>query len=189
MMESHHKTDEQIAQKVKSGDQESFGILVDRYEEKMRRYARRFLFQDPDDAVQDIFIKAYSNMQSFDVSRKFSSWLYRVAHNEFINQIKKRKREPISYFDFDTILPHPKAKETADADILQIQDKELVNQFLPKLDPKYREPLLLYYFEELDYKEISEIMRIPVSTVGVRIKRAKENLKKYIIQSGKHERS
>jgi len=174
---------EVIAKLVQTGDRESFGLLVERYEQKMKRYVRRFLFNEQEDITQEIFIKAYSNIQSFDTSRKFSPWLYRIAHNELINQIKKRGKEQVSYFDFDTVFPHLKAKETADSDILQNQDKELIGKLLPKLDPKYREPLLLYYFEDLDYKEVAEIMRIPVSTVGVRIKRAKEILKKHIIES------
>src|SRR3954470_6961664 len=99
------ETDEQIALAVQSGRSEKFGELVERYEAKLLRYARKFLL-DPEDAqdiVQDIFIKAYENLQSFDATRRFSPWIYRIAHNEFVNALKKREsRKTIFTIDFDT---------------------------------------------------------------------------------------
>ena len=85
------QTDEQIAQAVQKGDSSAFGLLVERYEPKLLRYAKKFLFdyEDGKDIVQEVFIKAYSNIQSFDSGRSFSSWIYRIAHNEFINAIRK----------------------------------------------------------------------------------------------------
>ena len=91
------ETDEAIATRVQKGDSEAFGQLVERYEEKLMRYARKFL-RDPDDAkdiVQEVFIKSYQNIQSFDATRRFSPWIYRIAHNEFVNAIKKRSRGPV----------------------------------------------------------------------------------------------
>jgi len=74
------KTDEEIAKMVQLGDVESFGVLVERYEPKMLRYAQRFLFhkQDTEDQVQEVFLKAYTNIQGFDTKRKFSPWIYLV---------------------------------------------------------------------------------------------------------------
>ena len=110
-------SDEDLARKVQSGDTEAFGELVGRYQEKLLRYARKFLL-DPDDAqdiVQDIFIKAYHNMQSFDTSRRFSPWIYRIAHNEFINELKKRQSRKTTFtIDFDALFPHLQAVERAD---------------------------------------------------------------------------
>lgn len=108
------QTDEQIAKAVQKGDSEAFGALVERYEPKLLRYAKKFLFnyEDGKDTVQEVFIKAYANIQSFDSSRSFSSWVYRIAHNEFINAIRKKGREPISFFDPDTLFPHPTAPES-----------------------------------------------------------------------------
>ncbi len=173
-------SDEEIALSVQGGNAAAFGILMDRYEPKMLRYARRFLFgyEDAEDQVQEVFLKAYANIRSFDAGRKFSSWLYRIAHNEFINAIKKRGREPVSYLDPDLILPHPVAKERADASIIDRETCELLDRGLSKLDPKYREPLVLFHYEEMDYKEISEILRVPVATVGVRLNRGRAALKK-----------
>lgn len=172
-------TDEEIAEKIQAGNSELFGILVNRYREKIKRYAKKFLFnyEDAEDLAQQAFLKTYININSFDPQRKFSPWVYRIAHNEFINAIKKRKREPLSFFDTDTIFPHPTAKENPLKDSERAEISRVINQCLGQLNAKYREPLILYYLEGFDYNEIADIMRIPVSTVGVRLKRGKEKLK------------
>lgn len=179
----HEHTDEEIAAKVQKGDTESFRVLVERYEPKMARYAKRFFFHGDDakDLIQDVFIKAYVNIRSFDADRRFSPWIYRIAHNEFVNAVKKKQKERanVSLFDFDVLFPHLIAKETADSGVTQKELKEMLNTSLDKLGAKYREPLVLYYFEEMDYKEIGEILRIPVSTVGVRLARGKAMLQKF----------
>lgn len=170
--------DEQLASAVQRGDADSFGRLVERYQAKMLRYAHKFLLaENSEDAVQEVFIKTYQNIKSFDASQRFSPWIYRIAHNEFINHLKKNGREQLSFFDPDTFFPHPIAKETAESETESGFAKKLVESSLDKLDSKYREVLVLYYLEELSYKEISDILKIPVATVGVRIKRAKEALK------------
>jgi len=173
------RTDEQVAELVQNGASEFFGILVERYEAKMLRYGRKFLFnyEDIEDAVQQIFIQAYTNIRSFSISRKFSSWLYRIAHNTFINVIKKKKREPLLFFEPDTILFHSVKDDRIQKDFHQKEAREMLDQCLEKLSPRYREPLVLYYFEEKSYKEIAEIMHVPVATVGIRLKRGKESMR------------
>jgi len=172
-------TDEAIAREVQSGKMESFGILVKRYEAKMLRYARRFLFgyDDSADIVQEIFLKAYVNIQSFNASQKFSSWLYRIAHNEFINAIKKRGKEHLSLFDLDTLFPQSAAKENISEATNSRELKEALDKVLDKMDIKYREVLVLYCFEELNYREIAEVLHIPIATVGVRLRRGRQIIK------------
>lgn len=174
------QTDESIAEQVQQGNVHLFGVLVERYEQKLQRYAKRFLFgyEDAQDIVQDVFLKAFTNLRSFDVSLRFSPWIYRIAHNEFINAIRKKGREPLSFFDPDTLFPHPIAKERADTEVQHNELKTMLDSCLDKLDPKYREPLVLYYYEDMDYQTISEILHIPVSTVGVRLSRGKVGLQK-----------
>lgn len=175
------RTDEEIAVEVQKGDVEAFRVLVERYEAKMDRYAKRFLFAQDDakDLLQEIFIKVYVNIRSFDAERRFSPWIYRIAHNEFVNALKKKKkdRETLSLFFVDVLFPHPIAKETADEESVRREIKKVLESSLDKLDTKYREPLVLYYLEDMDYKEIADILRIPVSTVGVRLQRGKILLK------------
>jgi RNA polymerase sigma-70 factor (ECF subfamily) len=174
-------TDEKVAARVQAGDVKSFDILIERYEKKLKRYARRFLFKDDaDDIVQEVFIKTYININSFDAGKKFSSWIYRIAHNEFINAIKKKKTEKILFFDLDLLFPHPAARDSADSEAINSSLRLMLDKCLDKISAKYREPLVLYYYEDLNYKEISEILHIPASTVGVRLARGKAILKKKV---------
>ena len=180
-----HLTDEDLARGLQQGEKYLFAELVERYEAKILRYARRFLFNfhDAEDAVQEVFIKAYTNIRSFDADRRFSPWLYRIAHNELLNTLRKKIHEPVPFFDPDTLIPHPIAPEETDHTIKAKELKELMSANLDKLPPKYREPLVLYYFEDLSYQEISDIMQIPASTIGVRINRAKQALRKNLLNS------
>lgn len=184
MSEIHNPTDEELVSEVQAGAAEAFGVLVERYEDKIKRYARRFLlgYEDAEDLVQEVFIKAYINIQSFDAQRKFSSWLYRIAHNEFINAIKKKGREPLPFFDPDNLFPHPTAPESADTEINRQEMTELLESCLDKLNVKYREVLVLYYFEDMEYRAIADILKIPVATVGVRLKRGRQIMRSLIEQ-------
>jgi len=179
-------TDEAIAARVQAGETEQFSSLVERYQDKLLRYARKFLSDqdDRDDLVQDVFVKAYENMQSFDTTRRFSPWIYRIAHNEFVNAIKRRARGPVLGLDFDVVFPYLAAGETADEAALERDLKKTLEECLDQLDPKYREPLVLYYYEGLSYKDMADILRIPTSTVGVRLGSGKAMLQK--IAASKH---
>jgi RNA polymerase sigma-70 factor (ECF subfamily) len=174
------QTDEQIASRVQGGDVDAFGVLMERYEAKLERYARKFLFgrDDVDDLVQEVFIKAFTNIRGFNTALRFSPWIYRIAHNQFLNALRSREHSAVPFFDPDTIFPHPIAPETADSAASNRELRETLDRCLDRLDVKYREPLVLYYFEELDYQEIADILRIPVSTVGVRLARGRAALKK-----------
>lgn len=177
------QTDEEIVIEIKNGDKEKFGILINRYIDKLKRYATKFMQNrvDIEDLVQDVFIKAYQNIKDFDESRRFSPWIYRIAHNEFVNQIRKKITQKIMFIDFDTFFPHPEATEKTDRDTEKFFTENILEKYLNQLDDKYREVLVLYFYEEMDYKQIGEVLFIPVSTVGVRIIRAKEKLKLLIV--------
>lgn len=168
-----------LAQSAQKGDLEAFDMLIARYHQKILRYGYKFLLEAPDieDVSQEIFLKAYRYINSFDTKRKFAPWLYRIAHNEFINKGKKRKTELIDFFDFDSFFPHPVSAENIEKDLNDKQIKEMLEACLDQLADKYREPLVLFYLESLDYKDIAEVLHIPVATVGVRLNRAKKILK------------
>jgi RNA polymerase sigma-70 factor (ECF subfamily) len=179
MEQKPRQSDEEIAALIQAGNINLFGVLILRYKEKIRRYARKFLSnnEDVNDVLQDIFIKTYTNIQDFDTKRKFSSWLYRIAHNELVNKLKKKKRRILPLFDLDTFLPYSLHNDTLRQNINRRDMKKMIDKCLDKLEPKYREPIILYYLEELSYKEIADIVQIPISTVGIRIKRAKAIMK------------
>lgn len=179
-----HMTDEDIAAAVQRGDTFWFAVLVERYEPKITRYAARFLAGfDPDrlqDVVQDVFTKAFMNMKDFDASRAFSPWIYRIAHNECVNVLKKRGRDKLTFFDLDILFAYPEyevEQNDAMSELERATLKKMLDTSLEKIDPKYREALVLFYYEELDYKAIADILRIPISTVGVRLRRGRALLR------------
>lgn len=171
-------TDEQIVIEIQKGNSDSFGVLMARYEPKLKRYGRKFLSRDEDiqDLVQDVFIKTYQNIQSFDAKRSFSPWIYRIAHNTFVNELR-RTHKLLGRLDADAIFPTLAAKETADKFSFEEADKEMIENLLDRLSPKYREVVVLHYYEDLSYKEISEVLKLSVSTVGVRMTRARQKIK------------
>jgi RNA polymerase sigma-70 factor (ECF subfamily) len=182
-------TDEELALLVQNGDKEKFGFLMERYEKKLLRYGGRFLSNQDnvEDVVQEIFIKTYRSIQGFDVKMRFSPWIYRIAHNMFVNALKKKSRSPLSYIDFDTLISHPIYEDPVPAEEEQKKIKEMIDKSLDSLDQKYREILILFYIEELEYKEIAEILRIPVGTVGIRLSRARDALKKTLPKNYDHQ--
>ncbi|MCA9366994.1 RNA polymerase sigma factor [Candidatus Kaiserbacteria bacterium] len=178
LMYTETDTDEAIVAAVQTGTVDAFGEIVTRYETKMQRYARRFLSrqEDIDDLVQDVFIKVYENIQSFDTTLRFSPWIYRIAHNVFVNELKRKSRYTLPSFDPDVILPFIPAKETADAEALATELSDEMESLVTALSAKYREVLVLHYFEHLSYQEMSDVLQIPTTTVGVRMTRAREKL-------------
>ncbi len=173
-------TDEELAGAVQAGNADMFGPLVERYQDKLLRYGRKFLStpEDIEDIVQDVFVSAYQNIQSFDTAQRFSPWIYRIAHNAFVNGLRRKSRNPLVYVDFDTFLAHAVYDDPAPREREQKEIQVMLEKSLDKLDYKYREVLILYYLEEMPYKDIADILQVPQGTVGVRLKRAKEALRK-----------
>ncbi|OIP66544.1 MAG: hypothetical protein COV32_02485 [Candidatus Yonathbacteria bacterium CG10_big_fil_rev_8_21_14_0_10_43_136] len=168
-------SDEEIVEVVRSRDQELYAVIIDRYQNKLLRYAKNLLKDDSKavDVVQEAFIKAFINLQSFDVRMKFSSWIYRIAHNEAMNVIAKYKYE----------LPIPEGVDfESEEDLVETfskeETREKVNKCLLQMPMLYSEPLSLFFLEDKSYEEISDILRIPIGTVGTRINRAKILMKK-----------
>ncbi|HQT83099.1 MAG TPA: RNA polymerase sigma factor, partial [Candidatus Paceibacterota bacterium] len=146
------------------------------------RYGRKFLSDRApiEDVVQEVFIKTYQNIQSYDAARPFSPWIYRIAHNMFANALRSHSRLPFVTVDLDLFSAHTAYEIDPAGDEEREQMKALVERGLEALSPLYREVLVLYYIEQLNYQEIADVLRVPVGTVGVRLRRAREALKKYV---------
>ncbi|PJE74165.1 MAG: hypothetical protein COV01_01545 [Candidatus Taylorbacteria bacterium CG10_big_fil_rev_8_21_14_0_10_41_48] len=175
-MQSHdHYSDEKLVVLVQVENQELYSILVERYQAKLMRYIGVMIYDRAKtvDIVQETFIKAFINLKSFDAGRKFSSWIYRIAHNEALNVIKKYHREVIldDTFDFPS-------NEDISANFEQKETVEMVRVCIRSIPPIYSEPLILYVLEGKSYSEISDILRVSMGTVATRISRGKVLMKK-----------
>lgn len=181
--------DEEVVILVQNGNKDAYGELMLRFEPKINRYAHRFFREKEEitDLVQDVFIKAYVNIQSFDKTQKFSPWIYRIAHNEFVNKIAWKSIRNLVPLDGDDFLGLAlAAPEDTMREAMKLDDKRVMEKYLSELDEKYKTPIILFYYDDLSYDEISDILQIPPNTVGVRIKRGKDKLKQ-IIESKGHE--
>lgn len=170
MFQYENKTDEEVVSHIQLKDKEMYFIIVERYKVKLFRYINSIIYNESKsaDVLQETFIKAFINLRSFDNKKKFSSWIYRIAHNQAINAIKKNRREVFFEENFDI---------QSDENIMEnFEKKEItlkVGKCIEKMSLIYSEPLILYIIEDKSYEEISDILRLPMGTVATRISRAK----------------
>ena len=180
-----NRSDEELVQ-IALADQESFGLIIDRYSEPLSRYIRRLTRLDEEEAkdvLQDIFIKIYLNLNDFDHRLKFSSWIYRVAHNQVIDHWRKSQVRPSTAIDPDDAFWLSVADDLdleAEANRRELGVK--IRKLIDRLEGDYRAILILRYLEDKDYQEISDIMKKPIGTVATLINRAKKKLKNLIDQ-------
>ena len=153
-----NKTDEELINLILENN-DYYICLMLRYENRIKNYIYRISGlnqQDIEDLTQDIFIKIYRNLNDFDNSYKFTSWLYRIAHNETISYLRKQKIRPKVFGGEDEILIFEKIStdENIEADF---EKKEIifeVKKVLEKLQEKYKSVLVLKYLEERNYRKI-----------------------------------
>ncbi len=170
-----YMTDEELVVQAIAGDIQAFRPLIERYELPLFRYAV-YLVHDADaadDIVQDTFIKAYRNLNSFRTSAKFSSWIYRIAHNTAMDTLKHTHNYVAdSEIISEQVSDAPSAAVLVDMGIAG-QD---IEHCLAQLPVKYREAVALHYLQDMSYREISDVTHVSVSAVGVRVSRAKRML-------------
>ena len=169
-------------------DKEFFGVLIRRYESRLIKYVTRIAGGNKEaveDIVQNIFIKAYVNINSFKKTERFGSWLYGIAHNECIDNWRKYKKHAgnVSLESNEELL----AILASDEDLEQalvIKDRENgIRNLLDRLPIKFREVLVLRYLEDKDYVEIGSILKKPTSTVGTLLRRAKNKFKQILSEN------
>ena len=183
---SELKDEELVSLSIKNSD--FFYYIVRRYKNKLESYLRRisnFPIETIEDILQEVFIKVYQNLEGFDYKLKFSSWIYRIAHNETVSLFRKFKsrggdKEELEDKKFLAVID-----ESFDVK-KRVDEKKLikiVRETLNKIPLKYREALVLRLIEEKDYIEISDILKKPVNTVSTLINRGKKYFKKYSEES------
>ena len=157
---------------------EAFDELVRRYQAKLLRYIRRLMLlngQEAEDLLQDVFLSAYVNIGDFDPELKFSTWIYRIAHNRVISEFRKVSVRPTASFEVEQEAVLRIASDTnlpADLDRKILQKR--IRDAMRTLPLKYREVLELYYFEGLAVQEISDVLRKPVGTIGTLMRRGRQ---------------
>lgn len=167
--------------------QDFFAFIINRYKLKLFNYIRRLTNispEDTEDLLQEIFLKTYMNLNGFDTSLKFSSWIYSIARHQVISNFRKMQvRAEGHAIAIDDRLAQTIASEFNTEKEVDIQYlKENIFKILSVLDVKYREVLVLKFLEEKNYQEISDIIRRPIGTVGSLINSAKKEFKKELVK-------
>ncbi len=183
MIDAYRYTDEQLVSIILDGNSEVYEEIINRYIAKLTRYVKYLVpkSDEADDIVQNTFIKVYENLNGFRSEYKFSSWIYRIAHNETVNFLRKRYHET---FLPDLDILSFSSNETPETEYEKKEIASTTVKCLKELPVKYKEVLTLFYLEDKSYGEISVILKIPKGTVATRINRAKEKLKKICIKYG-----
>ncbi len=175
-------TDEEVVQQSLTNTA-FFEQIVLRYERKLTAYIRRLgvaTHEDQQDVLQDIFIKVYKNLNGFDTSLTFSSWIYRIAHNEAISWYRKKHVRPEGHLvdNSDDVFELQGSSEQSSEKLFDEQvNATEVKRALGAIHQKYRDALILRFFEHKEYDEIGDILKIPTGTVGTLIHRGKQELK------------
>ena len=162
------KMDEILVREVQEGNILAFEEIVRRYQKRLIWFVTRIVHDQAraEEICQDAFFKTYQVIDRVDPSKKFSTFLFEIAKNKAIDEIRKTKREvPLQ----DIAVEEKLVDETG------------IREAVEKLPKAYREPVKLYYFSDLSYQEISRKLGMPINTVRTHLRRAKERLKQWLI--------
>ncbi|MFA5828863.1 MAG: RNA polymerase sigma factor [Candidatus Shapirobacteria bacterium] len=171
-------TDEEVVALVCSGDKDKFAVIIQRYQDKLFRYIKRLTDRstaDIEDILSDVFISAYTNLLGFDPDKKFGSWIYRIAHNKVIDYFKSQKSTYSLSEDSEELVWN--GEQLLEDLEIEKENKKIIKAAVLELELKYKEVILLFYFEGKSYQEISDILHQNPNQVGVLIHRARQKLK------------
>jgi RNA polymerase sigma-70 factor, ECF subfamily len=186
-------SDHALIEATRKGDDEAFAEIVNRYRNPITNYLYRIL-NDYDEAVdlaQETFVRVFFAAERYHTGYAFSTYLYRIATNLAISEIRKRKRRKLlsltGLFSADgeaeTDFNPPDEKQLADADLLDEERKQVIARAIAALPEKYRLPIVLRDVEGKSYEEVAAILELGLGTTKSRISRArgllKEKLKHY----------
>lgn len=174
----------QLARRAQSGDQAAFADLVGRYTGAVYNQAYRMLSnaQESEDAVQEVFLRAYRRLDSYDPGRRFVTWLLTIGSNYCIDRLRRRRMSWLTLDDVAFWLTSGEAGPERKA--LEGERQRRVQQALQKLPESYRSVTVLRYWNDLSYLEIAEAMNLTEATVKTRLHRARKMLRDALSADG-----
>lgn len=174
--------DVNLVEQCLEGNQRAFEAVIDKYQGVVYNMAFRMV-NDRDDAqdiAQTVFVKVYRNLSRYDPKYKFFSWLYRIAMNETVNFLKRRRPgEPVEHLHLSV--------ETGPETVYDRSEQhDTLQQAIGELKPDYRIVIILKHLQEFSYLEISELLNIPEKTVKSRLFTARQLLRERLLEKGVH---
>ena len=186
---SKSKADDAILiDKALAGDQASYEKLMKKYYQLIHNLVYRMIIkkEDVEDLTQEAFIKAFNSLHNFDKQFAFSTWLFKIATNNAIDYLRKKRLRTFSIDkeiagdDSDYKFEIPDHENKPDKKIIDSELRKILDEAIESLPPKYKEVIVLRHNQELEYEEIAKKMKIPLGTVKAHIFRGRELMNKYL---------
>jgi RNA polymerase sigma-70 factor (ECF subfamily) len=170
-MNLSEKSDETLVKETLQGFLSSYEILVKKYQQPIKRHANRYLdSDDAEDATQETFIRAFKNLNHFDQKKLFKPWLYQIATNYCLDELRKNKK--ITALPEEIISDEKPVVEK----IMEEEETKIIRKAVDKLPDKYKLPIRGYYFDNHSYENLAKILKLPLNTIRTRLSRGKKLL-------------
>jgi RNA polymerase sigma factor (sigma-70 family) len=185
-IEKAYLTESSFIAQLKSGDEQAFQQLIQEYQQKVLNTCYGFINskEEAEDLTQDVFIEVFRSVRQFNGDSKLSTWLYRIAVTKSLEELRRRKRKKrAAYFKnltgLDVAQEIVAAKDRNAQDLLEDEQRiHILQNAVDKLPENQRIAFTLHKYEQLSYKEVSDIMGVTLSAMESLMHRAKANLKK-----------
>jgi len=186
MDDEKRKEDKRLIEQALSGDEKAYESLLNKYRNLVFSIMLKMVRnkQEAEDLTQEAFMKAFSSLATFNDEFAFSTWLMKIASNNWIDFLRKRKlrtysiHEPVQYKDEKIEIDIPDHDPTPEKTLIQSERNRMIEETIQALPERYRYVIILRHKEEKSYEEIAEIMNLPLGTVKAQIFRAREILNK-----------
>lgn len=180
-------SDHALIERVRAGDEDAFGELMSRYRGQITNYLYRFLndYEEAVDLAQETFVRVYFALDRYHTGYAFSTYIYRIATNLAISEIRRKKRRRLLSLtglfqgedDSDVEFQPPDTAKLADTALVDDERSEMIGRAIAALPEKYRVPVVLRDIEGRSYDEIAEILKLGLGTTKSRISRGRGLLK------------
>ncbi|WP_016778492.1 RNA polymerase sigma factor [Anaerophaga thermohalophila] len=174
--------DSELVNQAKEGQTEAFSRLVEKYRQKVFQTSMGFLHNadDAEDLTQDIFVKVWHSLKSFDGRSTFSTWLYRIAVNQAINRVRKNKLRSFVGIN-NEVNESQYSGNYAEENLEREEQKKQIWQAINKLKSNQKKAFVLFYYQELSIKEVAEVMDMSQKATESLVFRARKNLQKALL--------
>ena len=173
-------SDEKLILRFQEGDINAYNELVKRYKDRLLNFVLRYFnnVEQAEDVVQDTLIKLYTHASYYKNVAKFSTWIFTIAKNNALTELRKNKRKKTDslWTDDGQVIDINSKEESLDSKVQNEIAIDQLNKFLDEIPENFRMAVVLRDFQELSYEEISKILEIPIGTIKSRINRGRIQL-------------
>lgn len=180
--------DNRMIDEALGGNQASYEKLMKKYYQLIYNLVYRMISkkEDVEDLTQEAFIKAFNSLKNFDKQFSFSTWLFKIATNNAIDYLRKKKLSTFSIDkqiesdDSDYSFEIPDSENKPDKHIMDKEMRKILDEAIESLPPKYKQVIVMRHKGELEYEEIAKELKLPLGTVKAHIFRGRELMNKYL---------